>query len=806
MNPSGPLLDPVGTVTAAVRAADRDLDAATVGRIIEQVSGGRSKRRRLATAIAEDPSVLRTGRSPAPRVVGDLLLALRAAGATEIAAPRCAGCGREVGSMQRRGDDWYCSSCFVHPQICAGCGEERQVAFRDRHSQPRCGQCPDHDTDPLAALVELVISIDPDLTATAATSAITATATKAAHVQKLAWVLQATPGLLTGGGAHAPFPMILRLIDNLCDAGATVVRRPACGRCGRVVTLSKQADGLRICRSCCARTHAVACSRCGDVREPATRDPEGRPLCPFCLINDPINHERCIGCGRRRRVSQRGAAGPLCATCVPKTTATCSICERTRSCRTSTITGRPWCANCAHTWAACSKCRTLAPVRAGTRAAPLCATCTSTDVAVWKTCPSCGDTGQLLARDCSRCRLRRRVDELLTDSSGQIRPELRTLYDALVGVERPATASSWLSRSAAVAVLGELAAGVRPLTHASLDELPASKTLSHLRAVLVATDALPARDENLAQLETWTTDVVALADPDVRQVLHRYAVWHVLRRLRQRTRNTPTTANQAAFARGHIRAAAAFLDWLTARRLSLATSTQLDLDAWMAAASTGQRGRTGPFVRWARREKLTRLEFPATGWTGPTGVLDTEGRWDQARRLLHDDTLPLEHRVAGLLVVLYAQQPATISRLTVDDIDATGTHIKIRLGREPIVVPDPVAGLVRQLVTDRRGHARIGEQRHAPWLFPGGRPGQPISSYRLTERLRQGGLQPGQARSTALFQLASELPAAILARMLGIHISVAVKWQRASSGDWTSYAAQISRRDEAPMPVDNQRA
>ena len=38
------------------------------------------------------------------------------------------------------------------------------------------------------------------------------------------------------------------------------------------------------------------------------------------------------------------------------------------------------------------------------------------------------------------------------------------------------------------------------------------------------------------------------------------------------------------------------------------------------------------------------------------------------------------------------------------------------------------------------------------------------------------------ARSTALFGLATELPAALLARLLGIHISVAVAWQRASSG------------------------
>jgi hypothetical protein len=32
--------------------------------------------------------------------------------------------------------------------------------------------------------------------------------------------------------------------------------------------------------------------------------------------------------------------------------------------------------------------------------------------------------------------------------------------------------------------------------------------------------------------------------------------------------------------------------------------------------------------------------------------------------------------------------------------------------------------------------------------------------------------------------------------MLGIHINVAVAWQQATSGDWTSYAADVSRRPE----------
>jgi hypothetical protein len=51
----------------------------------------------------------------------------------------------------------------------------------------------------------------------------------------------------------------------------------------------------------------------------------------------------------------------------------------------------------------------------------------------------------------------------------------------------------------------------------------------------------------------------------------------------------------------------------------------------------------------------------------------------------------------------------------------------------------------------------------------------------------------GLARRCA-FQLATELPAAVLARTLGIDITVAVKWQRAAAGDWAAYAAEVSRR------------
>ncbi|WP_179382290.1 hypothetical protein [Streptomyces sp. SA15] len=67
----------------------------------------------------------------------------------------------------------------------------------------------------------------------------------------------------------------------------------------------------------------------------------------------------------------------------------------------------------------------------------------------------------------------------------------------------------------------------------------------------------------------------------------------------------------------------------------------------------------------------------------------------------------------------------------------------------------------------------------------------------------QLGIRLAAARSTALFQLATNLPAAVLARTLGIDITVAVavKRQRAAAGDWAAYAAEVSRRTSPQPPI-----
>ncbi len=128
--------------------------------------------------------------------------------------------------------------------------------------------------------------------------------------------------------------------------------------------------------------------------------------------------------------------------------------------------------------------------------------------------------------------------------------------------------------------------------------------------------------------------------------------------------------------------------------------------------------RRGDFVRWARKQELTGLDFAATRWSAPAGVIDTEARWEQARRLLHDGMLKSEGRVAGLLVLLYAQRPATISQLTFGHVQPAGDQVRIRLGCEPAVLPEPLGALVLQLVASRRGHAAIGDQASRPGCSP----------------------------------------------------------------------------------------
>ncbi|MGW6922089.1 hypothetical protein ACWGA9_12545 [Streptomyces sp. NPDC054950] len=200
------------------------------------------------------------------------------------------------------------------------------------------------------------------------------------------------------------------------------------------------------------------------------------------------------------------------------------------------------------------------------------------------------------------------------------------------------------------------------------------------------------------------------------------------------------------------------------------------------------RDETGHFVRHSVQNRHAHgLTCGTVRWTGPQGAIDGEKRWADARRLLNDDRLPTTDRVAGLLLILYAPKISIISQLTAQDVGITGESVAITFGTSAVILPEPLDALVREHLTAPRGKAKIGTADDTLNRASAQR-------QQVGLRLHKIGIRPQRDRSTALFTLAAALPAAILARMLGVHIQVAVQWQKASAGDWAAYAADVSRR------------
>ena len=355
----------------------------------------------------------------------------------------------------------------------------------------------------------------------------------------------------------------------------------------------------------------------------------------------------------------------------------------------------------------------------------------------------------------------------------------------------------WLDNSAAPAILRQLNSA-NQLTHEDLDELPAGKPVEHLRSILVAVETLPPRDEQMARLERWITATIAeRPDPDEAHLLRRYALWHILRRLRRRLNGSTATHNQLVNARQHVKAAVSLLDWLTANNLTLATAGQGDLDNWLTSDTATLRREAGHFVRWAKKQKLTSLDFPASRWGGPSGIIDTEARWKQARRLLHDDTIKPDDRVAGLLVLLYAQWPATISRLTLDHVDTTGDQVRIRLGREPVVLPEPLGGLVLQLAATREVTPASATKAPPAGCSPAGNPGSPsapTSSPNASASSDSAPARPDPPHSSNSPPTCPPRSSPACSASTSASLS---HGNAPSNGDWTNYAADVSRRAEA---------
>jgi hypothetical protein len=389
---------------------------------------------------------------------------------------------------------------------------------------------------------------------------------------------------------------------------------------------------------------------------------------------------------------------------------------------------------------------------------------------------------------------------LFGDDANCRRTGLAPLFEALTAARDPRATLDWLNKDdTSSAILGRVASGELRLTYDMLDQLERvldTGRKAPLDYLLVATGALPARDPVLGALERWCERFLARIDqPEHAHLLRTYIHWHVVRRLRARPPKTGLTESTGSSTRTRLKCIASFLDWLTQRGCRLSECHQIDVDTWCASQLPHRIKIVRAFTTWAIEHKaMPPLDVPAGRGTIPVAAIEGDHRWALARRLLHGPGIDPAERVAGALVVVYAQPLTRINRLTVSDLIMQSGGVAIRLGSTPIDIPEPLATHVRELVAARQPQPRKVQIRSDPgWLFVGANPGRPISKDTLATRLRRHGVRPGRHRLAALYQLAADMPAVLVADLLGISPGTANNWVRLTGRSWNVYASLRSR-------------
>ncbi|MCT9077005.1 hypothetical protein [Streptomyces fulvoviolaceus] len=380
---------------------------------------------------------------------------------------------------------------------------------------------------------------------------------------------------------------------------------------------------------------------------------------------------------------------------------------------------------------------------------------------------------------------------------------LQPLYEAFMAVRHPRNLIRWIAHSPSAQMLAQTIATGGPLSHEALDELPPGYPEFFIRQALVHTGVLPARQEDLERLPVWLEQVLADRPAAHGRLIRPFVHWALLRRARRLT----TTRRHPAFSHRYLRtpifATLALLAWLDDRGLALELLDQSTLDRWLADGNTVTYT-IRYFLAWTEARGITQhLTVPPRQQQEPVQTLDEDQHWQLLRRCLTDDAMPLDARSAGALMLLFGLPLVRIRHLTTSHLDSKDSGSFLNIGQHPLLLPPRVAELLQELVRTHRPRSMFGPSTSdRQWLFPGINPGQPISDAAMRIKLRGYAIAARSTRNAALIALAADIPAPVLADLLDLHPTTAVRWAARAKRDWTSYLAaraeDLERRNTAP--------
>ena len=392
---------------------------------------------------------------------------------------------------------------------------------------------------------------------------------------------------------------------------------------------------------------------------------------------------------------------------------------------------------------------------------------------------------------CARCWLTNHLTGILADpATGTINPQLAPLYDALRLGRQPRTTIRWLIKPGSVAadVLHRFATGELALHHDTFrHQLPQGRRYDYIRTLLTSTGILPPAPIGIERIEAWLPELLADQPPHHAEIINRYAHWHLLRRLRRHADASTLTACLTNAARANVLLATRLADWATSQQTSLTGLTQAQLEQYLTEQSVPPRT-VANFVRWLTTSRTnTRLALRTRPKAEPAVTMSDDHRWDSVDRLLHDHTINHYSRVAGLFMLLFSWPLNEILRMTHDQVDHADGRVLVTFDTVPIELPPGLSQLVLEQ-KDSHGVSSyaVGNTR---WLFPGRNPGSHMVTERIRNELVSHGIHPRKSRTAALFALASQIPAPVLADIAGITPNAAIRWAALAARDWSRYIA-----------------
>lgn len=572
------------------------------------------------------------------------------------------------------------------------------------------------------------------------------------------------------------------LLANIARSGATGIGLPLCPTCRiRKVVKVRNEQGQRECFRCSQRRSHGECPGCSRMKKLTATDADGQRVCQRCGP-DGIPTFTCDDCGKTVTTAGRIDGRRVCLNCFPKRLRLCVSCGQEKKIAANMLHG-PHCFAChnrilrnAAPCPGCGKTRILAFL--GDDDHPCCASCAGQPARY--ACRRCGSEEHNYGRLCGKCVLSDRCDDVLTGPDGAFVPPMRALRDYLLAQPRPAQIIKWLRMGPSTDLLRDIASGRVPV-ESVLDVARPSKPLIYLRTLLLDAGALPHDTPATRQLMAWATQTISEAPAEHHQMLRTYTRWVLLRRA-----SRDSSGDIAVGAAGHVKASLrgliTFLTWAEEHRTPLACLTQAQIEEFINLRTA--RRWLPQFLAWAaERDMIPDLDISTLPRREPTISASEEQLEHVIRILATDPGIPLDARLASLLIAVYGLPATKTFTLRRGQLRDEGDALDLLVGDRPITLPGPIAVLAREQL-DLRPDADP-----EAWLFPGLRPGRPLDPQYLARRLRTFGISISALQNTARFRLAGAVPAKVLADMLDFSVATFENYARLAGGTRGDYPA-----------------